>query len=468
MAQLTQHRLRSLLGATAVAMTMAATPAFADTLFTPVVEFSGMVRAAAVDGGPVYKGSKVSVTGQRLVPGQQITLMRGTTVLNADGPLVADTEGKFSFELTVDEEAAIGLQPILLIAENPAAAEIVTMKISPLIPLSGQDLFDVTSAPVTSGLYQVAYSAASDAVFVASAVGRPPVKQSALTKIDATTMEVLAEVTPAAAPARADGSDGGVFAVYGVAVDDINGTVWVTNTRQNSVAVYQQADLSLIKQFEPGTVGHPRDVVVDTANERAYASSTGTGLIEVFDTRTLEKLAPIEIKSRQRGGAYSAMSLDLDSENGKLVNVSMKTDEAALIDLATGDVSVLPLKGAKGAAGAAYDARENLIFVVSQQSDNLLIVNAETGAVLHDTPVGAQPLNVTFDPVSRLAYVSVRSANTIAVVNTKGELVANLDGGSRPNQLRADGHGHIWAVNKTSGKDDPKGDRLSRISPVAQ
>ncbi len=63
--------------------------------------------------------------------------MRGPNVLNPEGPLVVDAEGNFGFELQVDADASTGQQPILVIAEKPSAAQIVTLKISPEVPLSG-------------------------------------------------------------------------------------------------------------------------------------------------------------------------------------------------------------------------------------------------------------------------------------------------------------------------------------------
>ncbi len=394
--------------------------------------------------------------------------MRGPHVLNAEAPLVVDAEGKFGFDLAVDAEAAIGQQPILVIAEKPAAAQVVTLKISPEVPLSGADKFDIANGPVARGLYQVAYSKARKALFVTSAVGRPPVKQSALTKLDADTLKVLAQATPGAAPARREGEDGGLFAVYGIGVDDANGTVWVTNSRQNTIAVYRQDDLSLVKQFAPGEVNHARDVVIDEVNGRAYASATRTGNIEVFDTKTLEKLDPIILESTQRGEEFSAMALDLDPAGGKLLNVSMSTNEAAVVDLNSGKAKLIPLPGAKSASGVAYDPKEELIFVASQGSDNLLIVKEASGEVLFGVPVGAQPLNVAFEPVSRLAFVATRGAGTITVVNTSGEIVANLDAGNLPNQLRADGAGNVWAVNKARGENDPTGDNIWRIRAKAE
>lgn len=478
MAEYPASFLRAFCSASALALTLAAGPALAQTAFTPAAdEFTGAVRAGAAEQGtPLLKGGAARIQGQGLVPGQTVTLMRGTTVLNEGAPITVDAEGKFSFELTLDAEAATGLHPVVVIAENPAAAEVVTLKVSPEVPVSGAEKFEIKDAKVTRGLYQVIHSPASDAVFVTSAVGRPPVRDSALVRIDPETLEIEAQATPPEAPmparaappaAEQDAEDTrpALFATYGVAVDDENGHVWVTNTRQDTVAVYRQDDLSLVKQFEPGAVNHARDVVVDETRDRVYASATMTGNIEVFDSKTLEKLDPIVIQSVERGEDFSVMALDVDPESGTLVTVSMTTDELAVVDLDSGEVKVHPLPGAVRASGVAYDPQEGLAFVASQDTDNLLIVKAETGEILHDVDTGAGALNVAFEPVSRLAFVANRGAGTITVVDTEGKVVANIDAGTYPNQLRADGKGNVWAVNKSRGEDDDAGDRIWKISP---
>lgn len=454
--------LRGSLAGPALALACAL-PLAAETLFTPSNDgFAGTVRATAAEpGAPILAGGRAVIAGQGLIPGQELTLMRGPHVLN-DAPVVVDGEGRFRFELAIDAGAATGLQPVVVIAEKPAAAMVVEVKISPDVPLSGAEKFTIASEKVTRGLYQVAWSPKAGAVFVTSAVGRPPVRESALSKVDPETLQVVAQVAPPAVEGDA------LYAAYGVGVDDAHGHVWVTNTRQDTVAVYRQADLGLVKQFAPGAVAHARDVVIDEARGRAYASATGTGHIEVFDTATLEQLAPIVIRSQVRGEEFSAMALDIDPAGGRLVTVSMATPEAAVVDLATGAVRVIPLPGARSASGVAYDPEEGLIFVASQASDNLLIVEAETGAIRHDVETGAGPLNVAFEPKSRLAYVANRGSGTITVVDTGGRIVANLDAGNLPNQLRADGRGHVWAVNKSRGEADPEGDRVWKITPVSQ
>lgn len=440
----------------------------AASVFTPpAAEFQGQVRITGeTRGEPIFAGSTAVVSGSDLIPGQQVTLLRGATVLNTD-PITVDEKGEFTAKIAVDADAALGLQPIVVATENPATASVVDLKVSQKLAASGQDTFDVTNQAVNPGLYQVVESAKSGAVFVTSSVGRPPIKESALVKLNPETLAVEARISPADAPAKGD-KPAGVFAVYGVAVDDANDHVWVSNTRQNTVAVYKQSDLSLVKQFDADAVPHARDIVIDEANGRAYVSTSFGPDLHVFDTKTLEQVTPINIQSDIRGKDFGAMALDLDEQHGKLATVSINTPEAAIVDLKTGQAKVIALPNAKTGSGVAFDAQDNLLFVVSQDTDNVLIVNAETGETLHDVNVGATPLNVTFEPKSRLAYIANRGAGTITVVDPQGQIVANLETGGFPNQLRADDKGNVWAVNKSRGENDDAGDRIWRITPKAQ
>jgi len=443
-------------------------PLLAQEAFTPPdTSFGGRINLQA----PVaYPGDRVEVelAGEGFKPGQAVTLQRGATVLNPQ-PYRADAEGRFKAALQLPGDAAIGRHPLLVRVDGPDAAQVFELKVSPKLALSGQQGFAINSEPLPRGLYQSAYSAASGALFVTAAVGRPPVKESQLLKVEPKTLKVVASANPPAAPAPAARSgqpprEGGVYAVYGVGVDDANGNVWVTNTRQNTVAVYRQSDLSLVRQFPQDSVPHSRDVIVDQKRGKAYVSATGGNHIAVFDTRTLQHVGDIEVASGQRGKEFTPASLALDAEGGKLFSVNLAAPEAVVIDTASDTVEkVLPLGHAVGAIGVAWDGGARRLLVVAQGSDNLLVVDPASGKVEHDVAVGAGPLNVAVDPASGLAYVSNRASGTIAVVDRDGRLVANLDGGTYPNHVHADGSGAVFAVNKSRGEDDPKGDRITRL-----
>lgn len=451
----------------ALALPLVALPvsAFAQTATAAVFskpdsDFKGRISPS----GTVFPGAEVTLRGSAFKPGQTIILLSGSTVLNPDGkPYVADDKGGFEAKIAIPADTPPGQHPIIVNVANPAAATVVPLKVSPVIAISGADKFKANSQQVARGLYQVAYSPKNNTLFVTSAVGRPPVKESKLVKLNTDTLAV--EATADAKPV-AGRDDGQLHAVYGVAVDDVEGNVWATTTRDNAVAVFKQSDLSLVKQFEADTVPHGRDVIVDAEAGRAYASSVGENFVVVFDAKALTKLRNIEIPSQQRGEKFTPASLALDAANHKLYTVSLKTAEAAIIDTKTNTVEkTFPLPGAKGTIGVAVDSANNQLYVASQGSDNLLIVDIASGKVLHDVATGAGPLNVAFDPIAKLAYVANRGSGTVTVVNPQGAIVANLEAGSFPNHIGIDGKGNVFVVNKARGEKDATGDRVTRLTP---
>ena len=105
-----------------------------------------------------------------------------------------------------------------------------------------------------------------------------------------------------------------------------------------------------------------------------------------------------------------------------------------------------------------------LLFVVSQGTDNLQILDATDGKLKADVKVGAGPLAVVWEPVRKLAYVANRGSDSVAAVDVNGNLVANLPGGSYANHVFTDGKGTVWSVNKARGLNDPQGDHISRYA----
>ena len=452
-----------------------AAPAAAQTPFgeidrtaTAEVSFSGAER-----GQPIEANGQASISGEGFDAGQEVTLFYGSTPLTPN-PIVADSEGKITGAIAIPAGAASGVHPIIVVAKDPYYATVAELKVSPTIPLSGQQDYTITQAEETRGLYQSAYSAKNNVLFSASAVGRPPVSESELLKLDADNLTVLARGTPPDAPAPAPRSgsgneqprEPGVYAVYGIGVDDSKDTVWATNTRQNTVAVYNQDDLSLVKQLPVGTVQHARDVTVDEVLGKAYATAATTPEIVVFDTTTLEPVNKIAIRSLKRGEDASVFGLSLDQAAHRLYTVSMSTNEVAIIDTRTDTVEkVFPIPGARSAIGVAHDPQTGRIYVAAQGSDNLVVLDGDTGAVIADTPVGAGALNVVFDPVKRLAYVANRGAGTITVIDPDGKIVANLGPAPRANHVSLGKDGVIYAVDKSNGARDAEADVIMRIAP---
>ncbi|NYT86163.1 YncE family protein [Pollutimonas harenae] len=446
--------------AAVLVMALCAGSAYAsNTVFDqPDPDFKGRVFSPGV----VTPGGNAVINGSGFKAGQEIQLLRSGQNVAKDQVLTAGQDGKFSTSIAIPADAAIGRHPIVVQVAKPSAAEVFELKVSPDIKFSGADKFTIVSERLRPGMYQSAYSAASNMLYVTSSAGRPPATESVLMKVDPDTLKIEASAT--AATSMVNGKNR-VMAIFGVAVDDAAGTVWVTNTRDNTVAVYKQSDLSLVKQFEPGAAPHARDVAIDSAHHRAYVSAFGAGEIAVFDTQKLEPLDAIAIKSGIRGEEFKPMGLSLDARNSKLYTVSLPSNQAAMIDLAKQQVEqVYALPGAEGSIGVAVAPEANVLFVASQGSDNIQILDLEKGEVLHSVSVGASPLSVVWDAKDKLAYVISRGAGSIAVINLDGKLLANLKAGSLPNHLSTDGKGHIFSINKARGKDDETRDQVTKIT----
>ncbi|WP_229882675.1 YncE family protein [Pseudorhodoferax aquiterrae] len=428
-------------------------------------------RIAVTDTPVVLAGQPVTLAGRDFKPGQKVTVSYGGVVLGQTA--TADKDGNFRTQFVLPADADVGRYNLVASAAEPAASLLVPLKISPNVPLSGQERFKVQLQPLVPGLYQAGYSARTDRVFVTSAVGRPPITRSELVKVNAQTLaieqRVTAPVAPSrpAAPAPAANALPGLYAVYGVGVDDANGNVWVTNTRQDTVAVYRQSDLAIVKQFEPGLVPHARDILVDGVQGKAYASPVGDPQIAVFSTKAPALLKNIPIQTGIRGPQakpFSPMSLALDQAGSRLFVVSAG-GEVAIVNTRTDTVEkVFPVETAVSASGIAYDAQSDRIFVAAQGSDNVVIVDAKTGKTLHDVKVGAGTLNVSFDPVRRLVYAANRASDTVTILDPDGKIVGNLDVGSFPNHIALDGKGTAFTVNKARSADDGEGDRIGRIT----
>lgn len=452
------RRVLAQAGLALATLTLSIAAAYAAPTFEQTdTDFKGSVWSSGA-----LPGSEAKLMGRAFTPGQKVTLYRAGQALNNGEVYTVNEKGGFEATVAIPADATPGLHPVVASAANPTAAALFDLKVSSKLPLSGQDAFTVTSEKLVQGLYQSAYSPKNDRVFVTSAVGRPPVKESQLLKLNAKTLATEAKVSAAKVPTR---DDGHTFAMYGVATDDTHGNVWATNTRDNTVAVYKQSDLKLVKQFPAGLAPHARDVVVDEKLNKAYVSTPGKNWIVVFDTKKLAHKTNIAIESDE-DKSFSTMSLALDDINHKLYTVSGATREAAVIDTRTDKVErVIRVPGIKGGAGIAVDGKGKRLYVVAQGSDNLVIIDLESGKPLHTVAVGAGALNVAFEPKSGLAYVVSRGAGTVTAVDANGKIVGNLDGGTFPNHVVSDNKGDVFVINKSKGADDAQGDRISRITP---
>jgi len=364
-------------------------------------------------------------------------------------PATADAQGNATIAYSIPASAELGTLPLTITQANPAATYTLSAKVSPSATVFGTEAFDRVETPaglIQQGLYQSAYSAKNDKLFVTSA---SVLATSTLYKLDPRTLAVEASVVPA------EETPGALWAAYGVGVDDANGTVWVSNTRQNTIAVYRQSDLGLVKQFPRDELQHSRDIVVDATRNRVYISSaaegtSGDGYIGVYDGTTLERITRVQTGPRTD---FSPMSLALDEKKGLLYTVSNSSSKAAVVDVASSSYPVrkfeVGLPAYAKASGVDVDPRTQRLFVASQTTDDLIVWDLAKNRQIADVATGAGALNVQVDPVHGLVYIANFGGTTITVLDEQGATVARLPL-ARTNHLEIDGKGSVFAVNKAA------------------
>ncbi|MEU6477523.1 YncE family protein [Streptomyces sp. NPDC047017] len=306
----------------------------------------------------------------------------------------------------------------------------------------------VVSAPLAKGLYQSAYSERNHVLWATTAVGRPPVSSSSLLKVDPRTLAVKQTITPPVT----DAATGAVEAVYGVAVDDEHDTVWTTNTRNNSVAVYSQRTGKHLATLP--NVAHAREVVVDERHDLAWASGFGDGTVVAFDTRTLKEKkrvtvagsAPTGLAVNERTGTVYAADLNGD----RLIAVSPWAKDPSFIPAGDGPISV------------ALSADGRTAYAADQASGALSVVDLREKAVTESVPTGAGALSVAADArTGRVLVVNRTAANVTVVDPRKGAVVETLATGANPNHVTVD-HGTAYVVDK-SGAGPEGQDQAYRI-----
>ena len=378
----------------------------------------------------------------------------------------ASEKGEATVNYTVAKDAKVGTAIVVgYTLDGKAVRYTTTAKVAPAEVELNIRNFTVTRQDLDSGLYQSAYFAQDNTLIVSRTAGRAPITNASIYKLDADTLKVKKTVTPAPAPENTPEKPS-LNGAFGVAVDNTRDVLWVTNTRNDTVAAYRASTLDLIWQGEPGLAEHSRDVVVDETTGKAYVSKpTGTG-IEVFQLGADNKGSKVETIT----GVDNTMSLTMDQATGDLYTVNRNAATAYKIATRSGNAVTayaLPAERAVTPSGVAWDAENQNLYIANQGVDNVLVFNTTQNKVVADIPVGGGALNVVFEPKNNVVVATNRGAGTASIINTKNfKVVGNLKVGRNGNHAAVDNRGNIYVVNKASlaGADGSTKDQVTKIS----
>ena len=255
---------------------------------------------------------------------------------------------------------------------------------------------------------------------------------------------------------------------FGIDVDDENGTIWVTNTRDNAVSVYDQNNLNLLwtnygaQEGDENWIEHPREVKVDAASGKAFV--TGRFFVSAIDLKT-HKVEKIKVGGDEEDKRYISMNTTI--YDGKLYVPERTTGKIYVIDTSTfkvlqeiqthadvEGVDVLP-------SDIAIDVSEQEIYVSAQGSydrqtgeskgnSGVTVYDLKTGEYKKSIPFGKQALALVNDEDRDLVYVTDFATGKVGVIDGRADrLIGEAQSASKgANDITLGADGEVYIANK--------------------
>ncbi|EOI5798415.1 YncE family protein [Cronobacter dublinensis] len=282
--------------------------------------------------------------------------------------------------------------------------------------------------PVGKGAYEMAYSPAEQALFVATSQSRKLDKGGVIYRLDPTTLEITQVIHNDLKP-------------FGAAINTKTNTLWFGNTVNGAVTAVDaktgevKGRLVLDGRARSESVKplQPRELAVDEATNTVYIGAVGNeSEIWVVDGETLKKRAGITGL-----GKYST-GLALDTAAKRLYTTNAD-GEFIIIDTATNQVLSRKKLADDGKEhffiNLSLDAANHRAFVADSKQPQLRVVDTRTGEVTKviDAP---NALAVLFNPARNEVYLTHREAGSVSVIDAKSYAVTKtLKTPVHPNSL---------------------------------
>jgi YVTN family beta-propeller protein len=183
----------------------------------------------------------------------------------------------------------------------------------------------------------------------------------------------------------------------------------------------------------------PLRVIEDPTGRWLAVSNAGYGpqAVTIVDEHTGAIAASATIAKTFYGLAFAPDGKTLyasTAADGGIRRFAFDAKNGTLSDLGTWQIGT----GTQWIAGLAVSADARVVYAASNATNELVAIDAATGAKLWATKVGDQPYAVTLSPKSEFAYVSDWAGSSVDVVNAaSGENVARISVGPHPNALLA-------------------------------
>ena len=196
--------------------------------------------------------------------------------------------------------------------------------------------------------------------------------------------------------------------VHGIALATDLGRGFITAGKANTIIIFDLKTLKTIATVKSGGM-NPDAVYYDAGSKRVFAFNGRSANAVAVNAADGKVAGTIAVGGRPEFAA--------GDDNGHVfVNIE---DKSQLLEIDAQKLSVLhrwPLAGCEEPSGLAFDQKNRRLFSVCGNK-KMMVVNADTGAIVTTVPIGADPDAAGFDPDTQLVFSSNGESGDLTVIH---------------------------------------------------
>lgn len=194
--------------------------------------------------------------------------------------------------------------------------------------------------------------------------------------------------------------------VHGIAIADDLGRGFTSNGRDGSVTIFELKTLKPITKVKVGT--NPDCILYDQATHRVFAFNRGSQDASAIDAKTGEVAGLIPLGGHPEFAAA-------DGKGMVFVNLDDKSEVVAIDSRKLVAKAHWPVAPGEDCSGMAIDREHHRLFSVCGNK-KMTVMDAASGKVIADLPIGSGTDAAGFDPETKLAFSS-NGEGTLTVVH---------------------------------------------------
>jgi DNA-binding beta-propeller fold protein YncE len=193
---------------------------------------------------------------------------------------------------------------------------------------------------------------------------------------------------------------------HGIAISHATGLGYTDDGRAGEAVAFNLRTLKVVKRLK---ADHDADAVtIDPTTGHIFVVDGDPGELTVIDPKSNRVVGTVHVGSK--------LEYIVAGDNGKVYVNGVASRKIFRVDTATNRVDATwPISECESPHGLAIDTLTHRLFS-SCENGKLMVVNAETGAVVAVMPIGSGTDTARFDPVHKLVFSSNGRDGTVSVI----------------------------------------------------